>query len=693
MSLASPRVGAVRVALPPAHRRRHRPVALRARGPSYGDDDDAYAGGRGAGDAGDAQQRRRGFTGDAPTSLAAMDGYGVTTTTRKQRWNRGGRAPARGGGRRGDETDGGEEEEEDRKRTTRDGWTSEAEGAGGRAVESGGASSRNAYRPRGGGSGMTRKQKYAMARGGGRGVGERKPASAGSGEDEYDLRVTKSSHGALQRHVNAQKPRSGHSGVRGSGGRGGRASPSSSSSADRGGGHGGRGNQQQQLRPGERIVQAMESIEAPVEGADKIAWDVVGDAVNPAGGSFKFTTSTLNFAIKELGERGSFDRAYALYLWMSRKRGRFTPNEFTYVALAGAARTLSQTRTVQTLWNRAVEAKDEEMVCNEIASAVIAALNRVSDWSGAYRVFRDMGASSKRRNLYTYTAVLTALRDEGRADESLAVLNEMQGEPGVQPTSLAFALTLTSFDNARRWIEGNALAKRIKRYDVRPDTTLMHAIITMAGRAGDMAHANDVFNAMRNSTMIVTTYTFNALLGGYARYGDWDGCIEVYDEMKRSRLQPDSYTFTQLISAAERSGEYVAADGVWTEMLNKRIIPHTVMCGAYIHCLGCQGRDLEAEAVMEQMRDRWDVPRNAAVYNALIGAHVRSGEVTRALGVFEDMQSIDGLMPTEITFAVLIRACQESALTKRAAGLEDMRDALAAAGQLVQDLSGASTLA
>jgi len=115
------------------------------------------------------------------------------------------------------------------------------------------------------------------------------------------------------------------------------------------------------------------------------------------------------------------------------------------------------------------------------------------------------------------------------------------------------------------------------------------------------------------------------------------------------------------------------------------------MCGAYIHCLGCQGRDLEAEAVMEKMRNYWDVPRNAAVYNALIGAHVRSGEVTRGLSVLDDMQRIDGLMPTEITFAVLIRACQESALHKRAEGLEGMRASLANAGQLVQDLSGAST--
>ena len=31
----------------------------------------------------------------------------------------------------------------------------------------------------------------------------------------------------------------------------------------------------------------------------------------------KFGTSTINFAIKELGERNDFSRAYALYRWMS----------------------------------------------------------------------------------------------------------------------------------------------------------------------------------------------------------------------------------------------------------------------------------------------------------------------------------------------------------------------------------------
>ena len=135
------------------------------------------------------------------------------------------------------------------------------------------------------------------------------------------------------------------------------------------GGGGGNG-----MRPGERIVEAMEALpsdvvagvaEGDVRGVDDVEDGVAsdggfvsserGDAGSrypgaddrdagdaPASSSdrvrsarrsvhaavshiSKFSAPTLNFAIKELGERGGFDRAHALYLWMNarqRRRGR-----------------------------------------------------------------------------------------------------------------------------------------------------------------------------------------------------------------------------------------------------------------------------------------------------------------------------------------------------------------------------------
>ena len=184
-------------------------------------------------------------------------------------------------------------------------------------------------------------------------------------------------------------------------------------------------------------------------------------------------------------------------------------------------------------------------------------------------------------------------------------------------------------------------------YDVSLDEHLSHQIISIAGRAGNMAHARAAFDRMRSTrALVVTTYSYNCLLGGYARNGDWDGAEATLDELVAAHLRPDTYTYAHLVSAAERAGRYAEADEVWQRALASKIKPHTVMCGAYVHCLGCQGRWMEAEALVAQMREKWGARRNAAVYNALLGALVRAEKLDKALRAFDQMQSEDGIIPT-----------------------------------------------
>ena len=456
----------------------------------------------------------------------------------------------------------------------------------------------------------------------------------------------------------------------------------------------------------------------------------------------KFGTSTINFAIKELGDKNDFSRAYALYRWMSTQafndESKYSPNAYTFCALASSAKASREVRIVLEVWRgelkiakhrnttaaRTTRGHDNSnsnnnnnnksslsssaaekgeldfdssqswLARNECASAAIAMTTKIGDWQSALEIFNDVKKiGNVKRNIYTYTAILTALRDSGKAEEAEAVLYEMLEERNVRVTSLAFSLALGAFEVARMWQEGNKLAKsafEVFQIDS-PDATLTHAIITMAGRAGDLQFASETFENMKNSTLVVTTYSYNALLGGYARYGDWENANRVFSDLRRAHLQPDRYTYTQLISAAERAGEYEAADVVWREMLTKsrHVVPHTVMCGAYIHCLARQRRNLEADDVLETMKARWDVPRNAAVYNALIGAHVRAGDVPRALRVYDRMQVEDNIMATEITFAVLIRACQEDGeFVKMADLLQQAKELLAREGKLAMDLTG-----
>ena len=504
------------------------------------------------------------------------------------------------------------------------------------------------------------------------------------------------------------------------------------------------------MRPGERIVAALQKVpgelldaeserlekvtEKRVNGFDDFKTSrkkttsvpdddvIVDDAsgyaavdsavTRPLGSRANFSAPTLNFAIKELGERGDFNRAHALFLWMraqktsrddvNRDRGSYRPNRHTLASLFGAASDRAHAKTVIKTWRDAVRADKDEFCNSEVASAAIAALARCENWPAALQVWQDLGDRGEPRNVYCYTAVLSCLKDARRWEEAGDVFRAMRDEPGCAPDATCAGLTLATFDAARKWREGNALAKRFGDvYDVPSEERLTHAIISLAGRAGDMNHARAVLNrALNDRAHVVTTYTYNCLLGGYARCADWDGARDTFAELKRARFVPDAYTYTHLISAAERAGKHHEADAVWQEALSsssrgrassvvKTFKPHTVMCGAYVHCLGTQGRWMEAEAVVAKMRDEWGVARNAAVYNALLGALVRGNNVDKALRVFDSMQSDErpAVIPTEISFMILIRACVDDGLTGKAKELSAIRDALAESGALENDFS------
>ena len=425
-----------------------------------------------------------------------------------------------------------------------------------------------------------------------------------------------------------------------------------------------------------------------------VGYRSVDEAVTkPNGVAVRFSAPTLNFAIKELGERGNFERAHALYLWMGmQKDERYVPNRYTLVALFGAASERGHAKIVTKVWRQRL-LFDPDVINSEVASAAITALGRCENWPAAYQVWKDLASIGEPRNMFVYTAILTVLRESQRWEEAGDVFRAMRDEPGVVPDAITAGLTLAAFDGARRWREANALAKRlVDVYKVAADERLCHQVIVIAGRAEDMAHARAQFNRMLASPgLVVTTYSYNCLLGGYARNGDWDGASEVARELKAAHLNADSYTYTHLVSAAERAGRYAEADAVWSEMLkspNPSIRrPSTVMCGAYVHCLGCQGRWLEAREIVNDMRHRWNVNRNAAVYNALLGALVRADEVETALEVFDEMQTEDGVLPTEISFMLLVRACQECGMVNKARELSNVRDSLAEAGALENDFS------
>ena len=232
--------------------------------------------------------------------------------------------------------------------------------------------------------------------------------------------------------------------------------------------------------------------------SSSVGYRSVDEAVTkPDGVKVRFSAPTLNFAIKELGERGNFERAHALYLWMGmQKDERYVPNRYTLVALFGAASERGHAKIVTKVWRQRL-LFDPDVINSEVASAAITALGRCENWPAAYQVWKDVAAIGEPRNMFVYTAALTVLRESQRWEEAGDVFRAMRDEPGISPDAITAGLTLAAFDGARRWREANALAKRlVDVYRVSMDEHLCHQVITIAGRAEDMAHARTQFSQL-----------------------------------------------------------------------------------------------------------------------------------------------------------------------------------------------------
>ena len=201
-----------------------------------------------------------------------------------------------------------------------------------------------------------------------------------------------------------------------------------------------------------------------------------------------FSAPTLNFAIKELGERGDFERAHALYVWMGTQRAS-TPSTRrirTRWSLCSARRAQKHhAKVIVKAWQRALRLKGDAL-CSEVASAAITALARCENWPAAYQVWRDCGDAGEPRNQWVYTATLTALRDARRWEEAADVFRAMRDEPGgaCRPDAKCACLMLEAHNRSRRWREALTLAKRLEDvYEVRFDEVLTHSAIAIAGRA------------------------------------------------------------------------------------------------------------------------------------------------------------------------------------------------------------------
>ncbi|XP_051128589.1 putative pentatricopeptide repeat-containing protein At3g25970 [Andrographis paniculata] len=271
-----------------------------------------------------------------------------------------------------------------------------------------------------------------------------------------------------------------------------------------------------------------------------------------------------------------------------------------------------------------------------VRNSLITMYGKCGDLDSSRMIFYS-SMSRRTASAETWNAMATATANNGRYDEALKLLREMQtADVGFDKFSLSTALAasanLANLDQGQQ-LQAFAVKLGFDRYRF-----VANAAMDMYNKCGDLDGVRKMLPEPKNRCRL----SWNVLISALARHGCVDEAKEAFDEMSRHGVGPDHVTFVAILSACSYGG--LVEDGIayFASMTEKYGVAVDVKhCVCVVNLLGRCGRLDEAEAFIEAM----PVAPNDVVWRTLltacetIGGDLRIGK--KAAGLLREAAPAD----------------------------------------------------
>ena len=406
--------------------------------------------------------------------------------------------------------------------------------------------------------------------------------------------------------------------------------------------------------------------ESDAEGDDRLVETLARDARASASTSFEGAclprepstrvVAELKRATRELGATRGANVAARVFDEMSRaeREGSWPNAHVCTTVISSLAATGDADKALEVLaWMKATSARggDGAKMCaptTHTYTTCVRALDAAGRWKEALGMFEEMKTTGTRRNAHTYSALVRAGANGGRAGARAAVklIPEMKKDSIEPDLAIASAVisafgVLGSEDNAR------AMLRAIESSGRGTDAKLYVDYITAMCRCGNYEEATEVFSRVPR-----TTFTCTAVMKAYAETMDWQLAETLFVEMRRDGPPPNDRTHTAILHAYEKSLQWERAVRLLNELTAERRakeIHHNIVLSVLGKCTQWE----RAEVLFRDMRELYGIQPSRVTYSTLISAYGRSGKTELAREVFRQMLA-RRIPPDDYTFVGLM---------------------------------------
>lgn len=288
------------------------------------------------------------------------------------------------------------------------------------------------------------------------------------------------------------------------------------------------------------------------------------------------------------------------------------PDDVTIISLVSACTQVGDLERGDLLCSYAKEFGLDRNI--SVLNAILDMYCKCGDLESAKLMFNSM----PKRDVLSYTSMLSGLANLGYYQESLALFRKVQSEK-IEPDEIMLVNVLSACAQTGALDRGKYIHLLIDRLKINCDVVLGTALVDMYAKCGALRLALQVFENLRTRNV----FTWNAMIGGLAMHGHGDEAIMLFDQMKGSKVTPDDVTFIALLCACSHAGLVDEGLEIFKTMKeNFHIEPRIEHYGCVLDLL-CRARLVEdALAFLESM----PLKANSVLWATLLGACKTGGQ-------------------------------------------------------------------
>lgn len=287
-------------------------------------------------------------------------------------------------------------------------------------------------------------------------------------------------------------------------------------------------------------------------------------------------------------------------------------------------------------------------------SEIIKGFCSLDDLEAARFWFREMGRDRVRPDTWIYNTLIHHHMRLQQVQHGIKYFNELlllpEGAPNASTYSSVMVGLLQSNQieeamNAYYHMKGRSITPALSNY-----TQLMQAL----GKIGKMDLAIKLFEDMQQAGVQPNSFTFSAMLQGFALQQNLDAINDLYMLIKMDTTRdPDGVLWNSLMNAYNLAGDFSSAVQIWDSLWYTEYPLDSCAASIILDCCSHHDQPDHFHAIWKNLQSsRFQLEDNN--YSSYVEGLARMGEVKKAIDfVTRDMKNL-GLSPSEKTISTLL---------------------------------------